>query len=174
MFDSRHAADERDKLFPTLLLDAQRFSPLGRQAVVATPPLVSLLDPPSNDPPVLLESMEQRIKRSHMKSELAAGSDLYELRDVVPMSRLIFQHREDEKLSAALLPLRVMDARHRPLDQSRESPQVGARGQHTTDGGNKYGQSLCPETERICERLRIREPAGLSRSEQSDCEKESR
>ena len=111
MLEPRHAVDERDKVLPTLLLCAQRLSPSRREAVVAASTLLSLLDPPPNNPSVRLESVEQRIERGHMKSQRAARSELNQLRNVVPVPGLILQQRENEELSAAFLPFRVGPAR---------------------------------------------------------------
>src|SRR3954451_15670683 len=91
MLNSGDPADERDKVLPTLLLRPQRISPSRCQAVVAASPLLCFLDPPANDPPVLLEPVEQRIQRGDMKSQRPIRSELNQLRDVVPVPRLIFQ-----------------------------------------------------------------------------------
>src|SRR3954462_10291551 len=113
MLDSGDAADERDEVLPTLLLRTQRISPSRRQAVVAASALLCLLHPPANDPPVFFEPVEQRLQGGDMKSQRPAGSDLDQFGDVVPVSRLILQQRQDQQLRAALFPLRLRHARRR-------------------------------------------------------------
>jgi len=73
------------------LLRTKRIPPARCQAVVPSSALLCFLDPPANDPPVLFESMEQRIEGRNMKSQSPAGSDLDQFRDVVPVSRLILE-----------------------------------------------------------------------------------
>ena len=97
------------------------------QAVVAPSTLLRFLDPPSDDPSVLLQSVEQRIERSHMKSQSPARSELNQLRNVIPMARLILEQREHEKLGAALFPLGVRQVR-RAGALSHASPTIDDAG----------------------------------------------
>src|SRR3954468_570914 len=72
MLDSGDAADQGDKVLPTLLLRTQGISPSRGQAVVAASALLCLPHPPANDPAVLFETVEQRIQRGDMKSQCPA------------------------------------------------------------------------------------------------------
>src|SRR4051794_33521088 len=107
MFDSRNAADGGHEFFPALLLRVEHLATLGRQAVVATAALFGFLDPFALDPALGFEAVQQRVERSDVEAEGAAGADLDQFRDVIAVARLGFQEGEDQELATALFPLGI-------------------------------------------------------------------
>lgn len=118
--------NQGDEVFPALLLCSERLSPFRCQAVVPSSALLGLLNPPSNDPSMSLEPMEQRVEGGHVKSQSAAGSELNQLRDVISVTRLILEQGQDKELRATLFPLRVRSAQQCAL--SHGSPTVDNAG----------------------------------------------
>src|SRR5262245_46473045 len=110
MFHSRDAANGQDEFAPRVALRRQDVGADRRQPVIAAPPLPGFLDPATEDPAALLEAIEQGIERGDAEFQDAARSRLDELAEVVAMTRLIFEQRENQELGAALLELAVEHA----------------------------------------------------------------
>src|SRR5215472_10378823 len=107
MLHSRDAADCRYKLPPTFSLLLQDLLSSRRNPVIAAPPLVLALDPFALDPSPLLQAVEERVKRGHMKTHGSTGTGLDHAADVIAVARLILYQRENQHLSTALLPFGV-------------------------------------------------------------------
>src|SRR5262245_29046454 len=102
---SRDVRDGLYELPPTQSLCFESLSPVASDRVIATAPLPGLLDPPADDPPALFHAVEQRIQRGDVEREHAARLGLNELRDLVAVSRLGLEQRENQELGAALFEL---------------------------------------------------------------------
>jgi hypothetical protein len=107
MFYSRDAADSGHEVFPTLLFRAEHPAPFRSEAVIPAAALLRLLDPLALDPALSFEAVEQGIQGGDMEAQGAAGADLDQFRDVVTVTGLGFEEREDQELGAAFLPFRV-------------------------------------------------------------------
>jgi hypothetical protein len=84
-------------------LRGQHFAAGRRDLVVAAPPLPRLLHPPALDQAALLEAIEHRIERCHVKSQLAVGAVVDEPRDLVTVPLDLLEARENHELGAAAL-----------------------------------------------------------------------
>jgi hypothetical protein len=102
--DPMHRLDERG---PGALLEAQRLAAVGRQAVVAPPPLPGLLDPAALEEAPGLEPVQQGIEGRDVEAQRALRAALDELRDLVAVSGAPLEEGEDEELSRPLLELPV-------------------------------------------------------------------
>jgi hypothetical protein len=78
-----------------------------RQPVVAAPPLTGLLDPPALNPTALLEAVQQRVQRRHAKREQTAGARFDQLAQIVAVSGLILEQRQDQEFGAAFFQLAI-------------------------------------------------------------------
>src|SRR5258708_4113683 len=107
MFNSCNPADDCDEVTPALLLRTYRFSPVRRPVRIAPTSLLRLLHPSPLDTTRLIETMEQRIKRSHVKPQRPTGPQGNQFRNVVPVSRLILEQGQHQKLRASFLPFRI-------------------------------------------------------------------
>src|SRR5262245_37447042 len=110
MFHSSDAADREDEFAPRVTLRRQDVGADRRQPVIAAPPLPGFLDPPPQDPAALLEAIEQGIERGDAEFQDAARSRLDELAEVVAVTRLILEQRQDQELGAAVLELAIEHA----------------------------------------------------------------
>src|SRR6476646_4235776 len=97
--------DGRHERLPALALRLERRAAGGRETVEAPAPLAGLLHPAADDPAALLHAVEQRIERRDIEGEDALGTRLDELLELIAMSRLDFQQRQDEELRAPFLQL---------------------------------------------------------------------
>src|SRR5690242_1345264 len=107
MFDSCNPADDGDEILPALLLRSKLPLAGRSQLVIAPPALLRLLHPYARNPAFFLQTMQQWIERGDMKSQSPARSNLNQLRDVIPVARLILDQRHHQQLRAALLPFRI-------------------------------------------------------------------
>src|SRR5262245_9134129 len=94
-------AHRGDELAPALALRVEDRATVFGDGVVASAPLPRAFDPSTGDPAALFHAIEQGIERGDVKGEDAARPRLDELRDLVSMSRLGVEEREDEEFGAA-------------------------------------------------------------------------
>jgi len=111
MLNSGNAIDGFDKLLPTVALCGEDFPALGSQTVITTTALARLFDPASLNPATALESIQQRVKRSHIEPQPPPRALLDQISDVIPMPWLIFDEREYQQLRAPLFQLTVKHLR---------------------------------------------------------------
>src|SRR6185436_14026491 len=111
MLNSGNAIDGFDKLLPTVALCGEDFPALGSQTVITTTALARLFDPASLNPATALESIQQRVKRSHIEPQPPPRALLDQISDVIPMPWLIFDEREYQQFRAPLLQLTVKHLR---------------------------------------------------------------
>src|SRR5438552_6703583 len=107
MLNSCYPADDGDEILPALLLRPKHLPALRRQTVISPPALLGLFHPAPLDGSLLFQPMEQGIERGNVKSQGAAGSDLNQLRNVIPVARLILEQRQHQKLCASFLPFMI-------------------------------------------------------------------
>src|SRR5262245_42146418 len=110
MFHSRNAADRLHEFAPRVALGGKHVGAERRQPAIAAPPLAGLVDPAPEDPAALLESIEQRIEGGDAEFQDAARSRLDELAEVVAVTRLVLEQRQNQELGAALLELAIEHA----------------------------------------------------------------
>src|SRR5688500_9145352 len=103
MFDLRDRGDRADELLPRLFVLLEHAAAFGREVVEAPPPLAGLLDPAPLEPAALLEAIEQRVQRRDVELDLAAGAQLYELADLVAVTRARLDDRQHDELGGAFL-----------------------------------------------------------------------
>src|SRR5262245_63132963 len=98
-------ADRGDELAPALALGVECLATVFGDRVVASASLPGAFDPSTDDPAALFHPVEQGIERGDVEGEHATRSRLDEFRDLVSMSRLGLEEREDEEFGAALFQL---------------------------------------------------------------------
>src|SRR5262245_12270532 len=96
----RHQVQRLEKLAPDAAANAQDPAAGGGEPVVALAPLAGLLDPASRDPALLLELVEQRIKRRRLEMEPALRARLDDLGELVPVAIRAIEDRQHQKLGA--------------------------------------------------------------------------
>jgi hypothetical protein len=106
----RDAVDRGDEALPALALSGQHLPSGGGEPVVAPAALALLLHPSAGDPAAALQAIEQRIEGSDLEDEVAVGSLLDHLAQLVAVARASLEQSEDDQLGAALLELAVEDA----------------------------------------------------------------
>src|SRR5215469_1222267 len=115
MFRSRdrrgNAIHRLDERVPAASLGGQDFLPWRGKAVVAAPPLSCLFHPSALNPAALLQAIEQRVERGHVKAQRASRAPFNQFTDLVAVPRPSLQQRENQELGAALLQLPVENAR---------------------------------------------------------------
>src|SRR5689334_8981328 len=99
----RDPVDGRHELLPALALRLERGAARGREAVEALAPLARFFHPAADDPAALFHAIEQGIERRDIEREHAVGARLDELLQLVAVSRLSLQERQDEELRAPFL-----------------------------------------------------------------------
>src|SRR5262245_15514812 len=107
MVDSRDEAHGVDECFPGVALACENAAALGGKTVEASAALASLLDPLSLKPPTLFQPVEQRIQGRDVKLQLASGTRLDELADLVSMTGARLDDRENDQLRRSLLQFTV-------------------------------------------------------------------
>src|SRR5262245_66570041 len=110
MFHSGDAAERQDEFAPGVALRGQDVGADRRQPVIAAPPLPGFLDPAPEDPAALLEAIEQWIEGGDTEFQDAARSRLDELAEVVAVTGLILEQRQNQEFGAALLELAIEHA----------------------------------------------------------------
>src|SRR5262245_53455522 len=103
MFEPRDAVDGEEELLPGLAMRGEGRAAVGGEAVVAPAPLSRLFHPAAVDESALLESQQQRVERRGVEGEHALRLCGDQLAQLVAVSRLFFQKREEQELCAALL-----------------------------------------------------------------------
>src|SRR5262245_56272193 len=101
MVDYGDAAGGVGERAPRAALALEDLRARRRDLVVATPALPRLLDPAPLNPSALLEAIEQRIERGDAKLQHTVRPRFDQLAQVVAVTRLIFEEREDQQLRAA-------------------------------------------------------------------------
>src|SRR6516164_11455602 len=104
MFHPRDSVDGADEFLPAEALLRENPLSFCRKAVVPSPSLIGLFDPPPQNPTAVLEPVQQGIERGNVKIERAAGAQLDEFANVVTMAGLFVQQGENQQLSATLFP----------------------------------------------------------------------
>src|SRR6516225_9152528 len=90
-----NAIHRLNKRLPATPLRGQNLTSRRGQAVVATPPLPHLFHPSALNPAALLQAIEQRIERGHMKAQRASGALFNQFTDLVAMPRPSLHEREN-------------------------------------------------------------------------------
>src|SRR6266545_999604 len=103
-------ADGQDEFTPRVALGGEDVGADWGQPVIAAPALPGLLNPAAQNPAALFQSIEQRVEGGDAEFQHAARSRLDQLAEVVAVSRLILEQREDQQLGAALLQLAIEHA----------------------------------------------------------------
>src|ERR1700678_3506020 len=103
MFFSGNSIDRVDKIAPGVALFLQNCLAQSSQLVVSPPALTSLFDPSPNNESTFFEAIEQRIKRGDIELERTFGTLFYEFADFIPVSRTMFDQREDKQFRTAFL-----------------------------------------------------------------------
>src|SRR6185295_2471187 len=111
MLDSGNAVDRFDKLLPTVALCGEHFSSFGSQTVITTTALARLLDPAPLNPTTAFESIEQRVKRRDIETQVPARALFNQVPDVIPMPRLVLNEGKYQQLRTPLLQLTVKHLR---------------------------------------------------------------
>src|SRR5678816_1083452 len=101
----RYIGDGLGEFPPALSLRLENGETCGRDGVVAPASLAVFFDPTSDDPLSLFHAIEHGIEGGDVEREHAVGPALDELGELVAMSWLVLDQREDEKLGASLLEL---------------------------------------------------------------------
>src|SRR5690349_17781312 len=86
MFASGDTSHRFHEGLPRFLLTLEHAPPFRRDPVVAAPPLACLLDPRPLDPGPFLEPVQQGIERVDVKRELAIGSRVDQLAQLVAVA----------------------------------------------------------------------------------------
>src|SRR5262245_53655106 len=98
-----HLTQRLDESPPVGTLLGQHFPSRFGDPVVAPPALAGFLDPSPLDPPALLHAIERGVERGQREAEIATGSLLDQLRNLVAVMPVVFDDRENEDFGAALL-----------------------------------------------------------------------
>src|SRR5437867_3181991 len=106
---SHDAAHRFHELRPASAPGPEDVLPLRGQAVIASASLPGLLHPAAQDPPSLLEAVEEGVEGRHVEAKRPPGAGLDQAAEVVAVAGLALDQGKDEQLGAALLEVR---ARH--------------------------------------------------------------
>src|SRR5262245_31164762 len=107
MLHPRDARDGRHELLPRVPLRREHAFSFGGNAVVATPALSRLFDPAPLDHAAFLEAIQERIERCGVERQNAGRARFDELAQLVAVSRLCLDERQDEQFGASLFHLAV-------------------------------------------------------------------
>src|SRR3954463_2027151 len=107
MFISRDPVHRQHELAPRVALRREHGAAGGGQPVVAAAALTGFFDPAAKDPAALFQAIQQWIQGGDAELQHTLGACLDEPTQVVAMTRLILDQRQDEKLGAALLQFAI-------------------------------------------------------------------
>src|SRR5581483_5500530 len=96
-------ADEREELLPLTTLRREHLFPARGDRVIPPAPLPRLLDPATVDPLPFFEFVEGGVEGGEVERQRAAGSLVNQLRQLVPVKRLLVEQREDDEFRGPLL-----------------------------------------------------------------------
>ena len=111
IFRSRDEVNGFHKCLPALALAGQYGAAFGRELVIAPAALAGFFDPKPLDPIALFQAIEERVERRRVKAQRAFGAQVDEFADLVAVPGDGFEKRENEQLSAALLPFGIDNGR---------------------------------------------------------------
>src|SRR5207237_2462882 len=103
--DTRDAIQRDEELVPDAALPREHLTSLARDAVVAAPSLAALLDPSSFDQSAVLQPIERRVERRHVKIDGPFGPVGDQASDLVAMALPVLEQRQDEEFGTAALEL---------------------------------------------------------------------
>src|SRR6516225_144622 len=103
ILDSGEFANELEELPPLLALRGEDLAAFRGDLVIAAPTLSRLLDPASLNPLALFQLVERRVERREVESQRTTGSRFDQLRQLVAVSRLVFQKCEHDEFCGAFL-----------------------------------------------------------------------
>jgi hypothetical protein len=103
IFDSCDRPDRLGEFHPGFALRVELSFAVGGEAVEAPSSLAGFFDPTSFDETLALEAIEEWVERSGVDAYDAAGFLLEELAELVSVSLLDFEEREDEHGGSSLL-----------------------------------------------------------------------
>src|SRR5215208_5554241 len=83
IFQSCDSVYRPDEGLPAAALSGQYLLPLGRQSVIAPPPLARFFDPAALNPAALFQPVEKRVKRGDVKLQHAFRTRFDQLADLV-------------------------------------------------------------------------------------------
>src|SRR5262245_4306346 len=101
MLDSREFTNELEELSPLFPLGGEDRAAFGRDLVVAAAALAGFLDPSALDPLALFQLVERRVQRGEVEGQRTARSGFDQLRQLVPVPRLVLEKREGHELGGA-------------------------------------------------------------------------
>jgi len=81
---------------------------LARQTIVTAAALSAFFDPASMQPAASFQTVEQRVKRSYVKTYRSSRALLDELADFVAVARTRFDERKDKQFGATFLPFHLL------------------------------------------------------------------
>src|SRR5258708_3294577 len=110
MFDSGDAADRVGEFAPGVALRLEHLFARRRKPVAAAAALAGLFNPGALNPAALLEPVQQRIERGDAELQHAARPRFDQLAEVVAVTRLVLDERQNEQLGAPLFQLAIEDA----------------------------------------------------------------
>src|SRR6478752_4226097 len=109
MLDSCDQADGLHEFPPAIALGGEDLFSRRGEAVVTTAPLAGLLDPATANPTALFKPVEEGIQRSDVEPQQAARTHLDQLADVISMTRLVSDKRQDQEFRAPFLQFAIED-----------------------------------------------------------------
>src|SRR5690348_313716 len=111
VFEPGNTVDGLHELAPTVALRLQDLFAFSSKPVITASSLPRLFDPASLDPTALLKAIKQRIKRSNIEAQPATRTLFDERADVITMTRLRLEQRQNQQLRTPLLQLPIQHSR---------------------------------------------------------------
>ena len=90
-----------DEIEPGGALGLQDLFPLGRQPVIAPPPLASFFHPSSGNESTLFQPVEQRVEGGHVELQHSVRALFDQLADFIAVPRAVLDQGENEEFCAA-------------------------------------------------------------------------
>src|SRR5580700_7295841 len=107
MAGPHNSVDGGNKLLPGTALGLQELAPGRREPVTAAAALAVFLQPAAGDQTAVLQPEQDGVQRPDAKADLAVGTFLNQLADIVPMARPAFQQSENQQLGTAFVQIAI-------------------------------------------------------------------
>ena len=101
--DLRDLVERLDEFAPDAAPRAEHLAAARGEPVEAAAPLAGLFDPAARHPALFFELVREGIERGRLEAQLAAGSRLDDLRQLIPMAIGPVEDRQHQELGAAFL-----------------------------------------------------------------------